>query len=156
MAKHTQPWEEQDAAEDGDDQRAGRFLFSLRDIREILQGWGCFGSSQELLQSISTLRVEDWETDSLQIVEREQIITAFISAGTPSLLEVSEGELGDVQETHPQAALPALVGGYTTMEMFRQAVPANQEGEPDVTMRSQQDYVRQFSTDSTCDNRALQ
>lgn len=100
--------------------------------------------------------MEDWETDSLQIVEREQIITAFISAGTPSLLEVSEGELGDVQETHPQAALPALVGGYTTMEMFRQAVPANQEGESDVRMRSPQDYVRQFSTDSTCDNRALQ
>ncbi|TNM92191.1 hypothetical protein fugu_019203 [Takifugu bimaculatus] len=113
----------------------------------------------ELLQSISTLRVEDWETDSLQIIKREQITTAFISAGIPSLPEDSEDELGDVQET--QAALPALVGGYTTMEMFRQAVPAStpakREGEPDVTtMRSQLDYVRQFSTDSTCDDRALQ
>eukprot|EP00066_Takifugu_rubripes_P028291 XP_011617557.1 PREDICTED: interleukin-31 receptor subunit alpha-like [Takifugu rubripes] len=113
----------------------------------------------ELLQSISTLRVEDWETDSLQIIKREQVTTAFISAGIPSLPEDSDDELGDVQET--QAALPALVGGYTTMEMFRQAVPAstpaNREGEPDVTtMRSQLDYVRQFSTDSTCDNRALQ
>lgn len=120
-----------------------------------------FGSSQELLQSISTLRVEDWETDSLQIVEREQVIAAFISAGIPSLPEGSEDELGDVQETHPQVALPALVGGYTTMEMFRQAVPAgtpaNREGEPDVTMtRSRLDYVRQFSTDSTCDTHVLQ
>lgn len=115
---------------------------------------------QELLQSISTLRVEDWETDSLQIVEREQIITAFISAGIASLPEDSEDELGDVQETHPQAAPPALVGAYTTMEMFRQAVPAstpaNREAEPDVTMRSQLDYVRQFSADSTCDHHALQ
>lgn len=109
--------------------------------------------------------MEDWETDSLQIVEKEQVVTAFISAAMPPLLVGSEDGLGDglgdVQETHPRAAPPALVGGYTTMEMFRQAVPdntpANREGEPEATaMRSQLDYVRQFSTDSTCDHRALQ
>lgn len=77
----------------------------------------------------------------------------------PSLLDSSEDEFGDVHETHLNAA--PLAGGYTTMEMFRQAVststPVSQEREPDVTvLRAQLDYVRQFSTDSTWDNQVLQ
>lgn len=79
----------------------------------------------------------------------------------PSLLDGSEDDFGDVKETQLSAAPIALGGGYTTMEMFQQAVslstPVSQEREPDVTVqRTQLDYVRQFSTDSTWDNQALQ
>lgn len=79
----------------------------------------------------------------------------------PSLLDGSEDDFGDVQETQLSAAPLALAGGYTTVEMFRQAVsastPVSQEREPEMTvLRSQLDYVRQFSTDSTWDNQTLQ
>lgn len=92
--------------------------------------------------------MEDWETHSLQIVEKGQLDTACVSGETSSLLEGSEDELEDAQETHLRAAAPALAGGYTTMEMFRQvapwSAPAGREREPDVpVLRSQLDYVRQ-------------
>lgn len=122
------------------------------------EDWGCFCSSQELLQSNSTLRVEEWDTDSLQIVQKEQAITACISAEMPSLLDGPEDEFGDVQETHVNDT--PLAGGYSTMETFRQAVLVStlvsQEREPGVTvLRSQLDYIRQFSADSTWDNQTL-
>lgn len=103
--------------------------------------------------------MEECDTNSLQIVQREQAIAACTSAEMPSRLDDSEDEFGDVQETHLSAA--PLAGGYTTVEMFRQAVsasmPASQGREPEVTvLRSQMDYVRQFSTDSTWDSQILQ
>lgn len=101
--------------------------------------------------------MEDWETHSLHIVEKGQFDTACVSGETASILEGQEEELEDAQDTHLRAAPPALAGGYTTMEMFRQAVPlsapASREREPDApAVRSQQDYVRQGSADSTHDN----
>lgn len=103
--------------------------------------------------------MEEWETDSLQIVQKEEAISACISAEMPPLLDGSEDEFGDAQETHLNAAPLALAGGYSTMETFRQAVSVStlvsREREPGVTvLRSQLDYVRQFSTDSTWDNQA--
>lgn len=123
-----------------------------------------FCSSQQPLQSISTLRVEEWDTDSLHIVPKEAAAAAAaacVSTETPSLPDGSEDEFGDVRETPHDAAAPlaTAVRGYTTVEMFRQAVAAasSQEREPDVTVpRPQLDYVRQFSTDSTWNNQAVQ
>lgn len=103
--------------------------------------------------------MEEWDPDRLHIVQKEQAaVAACVSAETPSLLDGSEDEFGDVQETRHDAAPLATVRGYTTVEMFRQAVAASsQEREPDVTVpRPQLDYVRQFSTDSTLDSQALQ
>lgn len=102
--------------------------------------------------------MEEWDTDSLQIVQKEEAITTCISAEMPSLLDRSDDEFGDVQETRLNAA--PMASGYTTMEMFRQGVtattPVSQEREPDGTvLRSQLDYVRQFSTESTCYNQPL-
>lgn len=116
---------------------------------------GLSSSSQELLQSISTLKVEEWDIDSLQIVEKQQ--TVAVSMGTPLLPGGSGEALGDPQETQLQPAPLTPAGGYTTMEMFLKAVPASTpvgpEAEPGVTAaRSQLDYVRQFSTDSTWDS----
>lgn len=102
--------------------------------------------------------MEEWDTDSLQIVQKEQAITACISAEMPSLLDGPEDEFGDVQETHVDDT--PVAGGYSTMETFRQAVLVStlvsQEREPGVTvLRSQLDYIRQFSADSTWDNQTL-
>lgn len=105
--------------------------------------------------------MEQQDTDSLQIVPKEQATTARISADMPPLLEGSEDDFGDVRETHLKAAPAAPAGGYTTVEMFRQAVsastPACREMGPGVTgLRSRLDYVRQFSTDSSWDTQAPQ
>lgn len=109
--------------------------------------------------------MEEWDTDNLHIVQKEQAASAAaaacVSTEMPPLLEGSEDEFGDVRETRPDAAAPLATvhhTPYTTVEMFRQAVAASsQEREPDATVpRPQLDYVRQFSADSTRDNQAPQ
>lgn len=102
---------------------------------------------------MNTLKIEEWETNSLQIVEIEQFIAANTSPSTPPLLHESEDEgdssnviwngiqvnpgdaagditsyvreetFTDVQQTDLEATPFAFSSGYTTMEMFQQAMP---------------------------------
>lgn len=93
--------------------------------------------------------MEEWDTDSLQIVQKEHAFATCTSA----LLDGLEEDLGDARETQPCPAPLAPAGGYTTMEMFRKAAldgaPLGREGEQQGTAaRSRLDYVRQFSTES--------
>lgn len=109
--------------------------------------------TQELLEAINTLKVEEWDTKSLQIVEKEAVPPANIS---PSMLPLlcgldSEGDSPDVtcnwiqrqtddaagdgssdnttdtlmeaQQTDLQSFPFAFPTGYTTMEMFQQVMP---------------------------------
>lgn len=100
----------------------------------------CF--TQELLESIKTLKVEERDTDSLQIIEKERANAACTSASVTLLLHGTEDEgdsaickwaqedtedvpgdmLTDVQQTDLHAAPLAFASGYTTMETFRQAM----------------------------------
>ena len=108
-----------------------------------------FSFTQELLESINTLRVEEWDTNSLQIVEKEAVIPATSPSELP-LLHASEDE-GDSQEmtwiqsdtedangdippdttaepsqhTEVQRTPFAFSSDYTTMEMFQQGMPQN-------------------------------
>nr|XP_046230966.1 interleukin-31 receptor subunit alpha isoform X2 [Scatophagus argus] len=109
----------------------------------------------ELLESINTLRVEEWDTNSLQIIEKEDAIPASTLASERLLLHASEDEgdsadmtcdwmqgdaedadediLADttsetfsgIQQTDLQTSSFAFPSGYTTMEMFQQVMPAN-------------------------------
>ncbi|KAM6975868.1 leukemia inhibitory factor receptor [Tautogolabrus adspersus] len=104
----------------------------------------------ELLESISPLKVEEWETSSLQIVEREEMIPDCTSPSTLPLLhalEDQEDESGttcdwipcdttddnlpditaetnsDIPRTDLQSSTFAFPSGYTTIEMFQQVTP---------------------------------
>lgn len=86
--------------------------------------------------------MEERDTDSLQIVEKEQASAACTSASVALLLQVTEDDgdsafckwaqedtedvpgdtLTDVQQTDLHAAPLAFASGYTTMETFRQAM----------------------------------
>lgn len=109
-----------------------------------------------------TLKVEEWDTNSLQIVEQEKAIAASASPSTPPLLRDSEGEedsaemtcdwvQGDAGDapgdtpppysheqtlTDTQRPSPLVfASGYTTLEMFRQVTP---QGVPADTGSSRQ------------------
>lgn len=86
--------------------------------------------------------MEERDTDSLQIIEKEQASAACTSASVALLLHGTEDEgdsaickwaqedtedapvdmLIDVHQTDLHAAPLAFAGGYTTMETFRQAM----------------------------------
>ncbi|KAM9338712.1 leukemia inhibitory factor receptor [Symphorus nematophorus] len=116
----------------------------------------------ELLESINTLKVEEWDTNSLQIVEKEDEIPASTLPSTLPLLPASEDEedeaeltciqrdgqdaagvnspyitaetFTDIQRTERQTPPPvALTTGYTTIEMFQQG---NQPANASVTQES--------------------
>ncbi len=110
----------------------------------------CFYFTQELLESINTLKVEEWYSNSLQIVEKEVIPASTLAAMLP-LLHASEDEGGSpdmtcswIQRDTEDAtgdALPdvtaetfsrqtdfqtspfAFPSEYTTMELFQQVMP---------------------------------
>ncbi|XP_042364754.1 leukemia inhibitory factor receptor isoform X2 [Plectropomus leopardus] len=107
---------------------------------------------QELLESINTLRVEEWDTNSLQIVEKEVVIPACTLPSMLPLLHASEDErdstemtcgqiqrdtedatgdippdvtaetLPNIPRTNPPISPFAFTSDYTTMEMFQQGM----------------------------------
>ncbi|XP_073333660.1 leukemia inhibitory factor receptor [Pagrus major] len=107
----------------------------------------------ELLESLNTLKVEEWDTNSLQIVEKEDVIPASALTSILPLLHPSEDEedsedmtcewfqrdsedpsddilpddttesCADIQRTNLQTSTQAFPTGYTTMEMFQQGAP---------------------------------
>lgn len=100
---------------------------------------------------MNTLKIEEWETNSLQIVEIEEFNAASTLPSMPPLLPVSEDEAessvviwnsiqinsGDaagesyireeiftnVQQRDLEASPFVFASGYTTMEMFQQVMP---------------------------------
>lgn len=126
----------------------------------------CFYFTQKLLESINTLKVEEWDTNSLQVVEREDVIAASTLPSTPPLLHDSEDEgdsaemtcnwiqrdtedaAGDIlpyiraetfagiQQTDLHTSPLAFASGYTTMEMFQQVTPQGVPANASVTQES--------------------
>lgn len=143
--------------------------------------------AQELLESLKTLKVEEGDTNSLQIVEKEEAADTLPSL----LLQHSEDEgrsaeastalvqsddaaaaapyvhadmFGYGAKTDLHVCPPAFASGYTTMEMFQQAMP---QGSPASTPADQGrypemadlmvgnarlDYIRRFSGTSIMDD----
>lgn len=124
--------------------------------------------------------MEEWDTNSLQIVERNEVNAACSSPSMPPLLHDLEGEdgsaemtydrtpgdtedaTGDIQELtstdiqQPPPPPPVFAGGYTTMEMFQQAMPQgdSKSVETDLAgVTSGLDYVRQSSTSWIVDDK---
>ncbi|KAM3599540.1 uncharacterized protein V6R79_007627 [Siganus canaliculatus] len=129
--------------------------------------WPC---ELELLESVKTLMVEEWDTNSLQIVEKEAVMppSTHASTSTLPLLSASEDEgdsdddVGDVSEHTPaqsvhrtelQAPL-AFTSGYTTMEMWQAAAPRS-ETSPKEKEKAGLAYVRQFSTSPILDKKDM-
>ncbi|XP_008274360.1 interleukin-31 receptor subunit alpha [Stegastes partitus] len=105
----------------------------------------------ELLEAINTLQVEEWDTNSLQIVEKEAVIpastlpSALLCAAedeedSPEMIcdwfqmdtDSAAGEISpedttdtllETQQTNIQNAPLVFSSGYTTMEMFQQGMP---------------------------------
>ncbi|XP_062290432.1 uncharacterized protein LOC133995137 [Scomber scombrus] len=146
----------------------------------------------ELLESINILKVEEWDTNSLHIVEKEAVIPEITLPSTLPLLHHCEEDeeelpettlddwiqrdndddtgddiprvpadtLSETQRTNLQSSPFAFTSEYTTMELFQQAMPQgtptntsateDMESEPEdidfTVVRSELDYVRQFST----------
>ncbi|XP_023122415.2 interleukin-31 receptor subunit alpha isoform X2 [Amphiprion ocellaris] len=105
------------------------------------------------LAAINTLQVEEWDTNSLQIVEKEAVIPASTLPLVLPLLCAAEDEedapemtcdwnqtdtdsaagetspgdatdmFSDTQQTNLQSSPMVFSGGYTTMEMFQQTMP---------------------------------
>ena len=110
-------------------------------------------TSQELLQSLKTLQVEEWDTNSLQIVEKEDVLPASTLTSMLPHLHSSEDEedsedmscewfqrdsedpsddifpddstelVSEIERTDLQTPTQAFPTGYTTMEMFQQGMP---------------------------------
>ncbi|KAK9532306.1 hypothetical protein VZT92_009695 [Zoarces viviparus] len=101
----------------------------------------------DLLESIDTLRVAEWDTNSLRLVEREDATPASTSPSMLSLLHTSEDEgdspettrdwiQGDTEDaagdtwpdirwTDTQSCPFAVSSAYTTLDMFQRGTPAN-------------------------------
>ncbi|XP_026210273.1 interleukin-31 receptor subunit alpha isoform X2 [Anabas testudineus] len=118
----------------------------------------------ELLESINTLKVEEWDTNSLQIVEKE----AVISANMLPLLDTSEDRGDSAQMTSnwiqrdtedvtggippgaitcsntPQTDLHgspfAFSSEYTTMEIFNRLMPQGIPGNTDVNQAEESEF----------------
>ncbi|XP_070845522.1 interleukin-31 receptor subunit alpha [Chaetodon trifascialis] len=117
----------------------------------------------ELLESINTLKVEEWDTNSLQVVENQDVIPAGSSPSMPLLLhaaedeedspemtcselqtdtkdvspEVTTGTFSDIQRTDLHSSAFAFQSGYTTMEMFQQMMPQGVAANTAVTQESE-------------------
>lgn len=147
--------------------------------------------TQEVLESINILKVEEGDTDSLHVVEKEAVIPESTLQSTLPLLHHCEDEeelpemtlddwiqrdndddtgddiphvpadtLSETQQTNLQSSPFAFSSEYTTMELFQQTMPQgmpantsvteDMESEPEdidfTVVRSDLDYVRQFST----------
>ncbi|XP_023194627.1 interleukin-31 receptor subunit alpha-like [Xiphophorus maculatus] len=103
----------------------------------------------KLLEALATLKVvEEWDTKSFQILEREAVILPQASSSMLPHVRTCEDDtlemarawserdgdsatddddtadtLLDTQRTHFQSSPFTLAGGYTTMEMFQQLTP---------------------------------
>lgn len=124
-----------------------------------VEGLTSFYVTQELLESINTLKVEEWDTNSLQIVEKEAAIpdnaSPFLhtsenegdsagmtcnwirrdedeeSGGVPA--DVATGARSNVPQTDLHGPPPAFSSEYTTMEMLHQLMPQGVPADTDVT-----------------------
>lgn len=134
----------------------------------------CFYFTQELLESIHTLKVEEWDTNSLQIVEKEDAASTLPSmvpllcasedeADSPEMTRnwiqretedatgdippnITAETLPDIQQTDPRSSPLAFPSGYTTMEMFQQGMPQGVPADASVTQATESDPE---DTDST-------
>ncbi|XP_034752891.1 interleukin-31 receptor subunit alpha [Etheostoma cragini] len=117
----------------------------------------------ELLESINALKAEEWDTYSLQIVEKEDVITASTlplyhvledeedspdsscnwmqrdkedaSGGIPPVIT---GEtFQDIQQTDLQSSPFAFSSEYTTMEQFQQGIPQGMSANTSVTQATE-------------------
>lgn len=121
--------------------------------------------TQELLEALATLKVEEWDTKSFQILEKEAVIPPQMLPSMLPLLSTfeenspemnytwSEGDtdsatetedtlyedtvdtLMETQTTQIQSSPLAFPGGYTTMEMFQQLVPQGNAADTSNTLR---------------------
>ncbi|XP_074473398.1 interleukin-31 receptor subunit alpha [Sebastes fasciatus] len=129
---------------------------------------------RELLESIHTLKVEEWDTNSLQIVEKEDAASTLPSmvpllcasedeADSPEMTRnwiqretedatgdippnITAETLPDIQQTDPRSSPLAFPSGYTTMEMFQQGMPQGVPADASVTQATESDPE---DTDST-------
>ncbi|XP_035847341.1 interleukin-31 receptor subunit alpha isoform X2 [Sander lucioperca] len=126
----------------------------------------------ELLESINTLKAEEWDTYSLQIVEKEDVIPASTlplyhafedeedspesscnwmqrdtedASGGISPVFTAETFL-DIQRTNPQSSPFAFSSEYTTMELFQQGIPQGMSANTSVTQATES---KPEDTDST-------
>ncbi|KAA8584341.1 hypothetical protein FQN60_008126 [Etheostoma spectabile] len=117
----------------------------------------------ELLESINALKAEEWDTYSLQIVEKEDVIPASTlplyhvlededdspdrscnwmqrdtvdgSGGIPP--GVTAETFPDIQRTDPQSSPFAFSSEYTTMELFQQGIPQGMSANTSVTQATE-------------------
>ncbi|MED6250979.1 hypothetical protein ATANTOWER_018123 [Ataeniobius toweri] len=104
-------------------------------------------SQLELLVALATVKVEEWDTKSLQLLEKEAVIPfasvlpllrncedvrdspeithTWSERDTDSATEdnLHDDTLQDTQSTHFQSSPLPFAGGYTTMEMLQQLIP---------------------------------
>ncbi|KAK5611966.1 hypothetical protein CRENBAI_005384 [Crenichthys baileyi] len=104
-------------------------------------------SQLELLVALATLKVEEWDTKSLQLLEKEAVIPlasvlpllrncedvrdspenthTWSERDTDSATEdnLHDDTLQDTRSTHFQSSPLPFAGGYTTMEMLQQLIP---------------------------------
>nr|XP_040052779.1 interleukin-6 receptor subunit beta [Gasterosteus aculeatus aculeatus] len=112
----------------------------------------------ELLESITTLKVEEWDTASLRLVEKQSLSSCSEGEGDSDWIrrdgEDSDGEVprdatgGAIQDLRGAPLAPP--GGYTTLDMFQRAT----ESRP--VTRSGMDYIGQFSTSLLVDGEAAE
>ncbi|XP_028457817.1 interleukin-31 receptor subunit alpha [Perca flavescens] len=117
----------------------------------------------ELLESINALKAEEWDTYSLQIVEKEDVIPASTlalyrafeeeedspesscnwmqrdtedaSEGIPPVITAET--FPDIHRTDPQSSPFAFSSGYTTMELFQQGIPQGMSANTSVTQATE-------------------
>lgn len=136
-----------------------------------------FSVTQEILDSINTLKVEEWDTNSLQIVEKETVMATdslphvYASedeGSAPHWFQTDSedargggGILPDALSDTPQSSPFTYTSGYTTMEVFNQVMPQCVQANTDVieaeksdltVVKSGLDYIRQFSSSPTTDS----
>lgn len=131
-----------------------------------------FYVTQELLEAINTLKVEEWDTNSLQIVEKEAAIPAnvipflhtskdegdsaemtcnWIQRDTEDvtggfLPDATTGTRSHVPQTELHSPPLAFSSEYTTMEMFNQLMP---QGIPADTVATQSEESESEDTELT-------
>ncbi|KAK7895883.1 hypothetical protein WMY93_021208 [Mugilogobius chulae] len=133
----------------------------------------------ELLESLQTLKMEEWHTNSLQIIEEEtkiDLLKVFTAENNEdSELQEPRNELNDtikdsllaqpenLEMNERSNHQTAFIGGYTTLEMFQQTVKCQcsptigQEATEKVPKNEAKikpalDYVGQFCSSPTFDS----
>lgn len=113
-------------------------------LKGLFIGHSCC-STQELLASLKTLKVEEWDTDGLQVIENNNmVLPGHVPFFFPLLSETeevkdsleitcdwiqtdtedaAEDDNATASTTNFQQTTFAFSSDYTTMEMFQQAMP---------------------------------